>query len=68
MTDVLSRDVPIKNIIVKTRFDNLDAIASGPSVENTAERLQATDLVAVFDEIRDDYDYIIIDSSPILRV
>ena len=47
---------------------NLHMIPAGSSVENCAELLQEADLRAMFTEIEDDYDYIFVDTAPVLRV
>ena len=57
-----------KDVIVDTRIDNLDLIPVGSTTENAAELLQATDLVAMLAEVQDHYDYVFIDTSPVLRV
>lgn len=55
----------LQDIIQKTPFDNLDLISAGPIPPNPSE-LTATDKTAeLFSQLREQYDYIIIDSSPI---
>ena len=46
----------------------MDFVATGRSFENAAELLQSGSLKAVFSDIQDDYDYILFDTSPVLRV
>jgi Mrp family chromosome partitioning ATPase len=55
-------------MVLKTKIENLDLIPTGSSVENASELLQATSLVAMFLDVQNDYDYIIVDTSPVLRV
>ncbi|MCE5346079.1 MAG: polysaccharide biosynthesis tyrosine autokinase [Bacteroidales bacterium] len=52
-------------IIKKTRFDNLDIIPSGPIPPNPAELIASGNIPALLSELRELYDYIIIDSAPI---
>ena len=68
LTDVLRKEKKLGEVIEPTKIDNLSFVSSGGSVDDTAELLQASDLVGIFAEARDEYDYIFIDTSPILRV
>jgi Mrp family chromosome partitioning ATPase len=51
-----------------TRIEGLSLIPTGSSIDNASELLQSADLVGLFSEIQEDYDYIMIDTSPVLRV
>lgn len=68
MTDALNARGGLRDIIQKTRIDNLWLIPTGGSVENASELLQSSDLVGMFAEIQESFDYIMIDTSPVLRV
>ena len=68
MTDALKDGRPLKEIVQTTRFPGLSFIPCGTSVDNTAELLQVADMQSLFSEMLDVYDYIFIDSSPVLRV
>ncbi|MBN2301040.1 MAG: polysaccharide biosynthesis tyrosine autokinase [Lentisphaerae bacterium] len=68
MTDVLRSGGELKEVIRETRIENLHLIPSGATADNCAEMLQAANLNEMFAAIEDDYDYILIDTSPILRV
>ena len=68
VTDALKEGRSLKEIIVGTRIERLYLAPTGSSVENAAELLESTDIVANFKEIESDYDYFICDSSPVLRV
>jgi capsular exopolysaccharide synthesis family protein len=68
ITDVLKTGGSLRDVIRKTRVENLDLAPTGSSTDNSAELLQSTDLVKLFVEIQDDYDYILCDTSPVLRV
>lgn len=68
MTSVLDGKHKLRDVVMKTRFDNLSVVPSGKSLDNVSERLQVMDIKGMFEEIRDEYDYIIIDTSPVLRV
>ena len=68
VTDVLREGRSLKEVIVRTRVENLYLASTGGSVEDSAELLQSGDLVSLFVDVQDDYDYIICDTSPVLRV
>jgi capsular exopolysaccharide synthesis family protein len=67
-TDALREGRSLREVVRKTRVDNLWLVPTGSSIENSAELLQSADLVGFFAEVQDDYDYILIDTSPVLRV
>lgn len=68
VTDVLKSGRSLKEVVMKTRIENLYLAPTGSTVEDSAEILQAADVVGMFVGIQDDYDYIVVDTSPILRV
>ncbi|OGV72641.1 MAG: hypothetical protein A2269_05540 [Lentisphaerae bacterium RIFOXYA12_FULL_60_10] len=68
MTDVLQKQVPILSVVQTTRVPNLDLAPSGDSIDNASELLQSRDIKALFSEVKARYDYVILDTSPILRV
>lgn len=57
----------VKDYIINNR-DNLDLLASTKSVDNINRALKRTILHDVIEEVRNDYDYIIIDTPPIALV
>ncbi len=66
--DVMLGGEQIHNVIKTTRIENLSFIASGRSGENAAELLQSVSLKTIIGKVQDDYDYILMDTSPVLRV
>ena len=68
VTDALAGGRSLKDVIQSTRIEGLDLVPSGGSVEGSAELLQSTNVLGALVELQDDYDYIYIDTSPILRV
>ncbi len=68
VTDCLRGGRSLKEVIRPTRIENLWLAPTGSSEENAAELLQSSDIPGLFVEIQDDYDYIFLDSSPVLRV
>lgn len=68
ITDVLKAGGSLRKVIGATAHENLWFAPSGSTVKNTAELLQATDLHALINDVKDDYDYVFMDSAPVLRV
>jgi capsular exopolysaccharide synthesis family protein len=68
VSDALVTGRSLREFAVQTKVENLSLIPTGSSVDNASEILQSTSLVSVFLDVQNDYDYILIDSSPILRV
>jgi len=68
MCDVLRKTAKMKDIIVPTRIEGLFLAPPGKSVEDAPELLQSAGMEDIFLEVSDEYDYIIIDTSPVLRV
>jgi capsular exopolysaccharide synthesis family protein len=65
LTSYLINQSPIEEIIRKTSFPNLDVINSGPIPPNPAELLTLNKMEELISRVKEKYDYIIIDSSPI---
>ena len=69
VSDVMKEGRSLKEVVVKTRIDHLYLAPAGSMVDDCAEILQAGNIVVdMFVGIQDDYDYIIVDTSPVLRV
>ena len=68
VTDVLREGFPLKNAVQKSRIENLDVAPSGSDIDDSAELLQTIDIQKFFFSVYDDYDYIFVDTSPVLRV
>jgi receptor protein-tyrosine kinase len=52
----------------QTPIENLDVVAAGPDVANPAELLSSPHLASLVAELRQQYDVVIFDSSPLLAV
>ena len=64
-----SEDIEIDQIIVPSQVNPLlDVITAGPVPPNPAELILSNRLDALFDELRNRYDYIIVDSAPVAMV
>jgi len=68
VTDALQKGLSLREYLSGTRIENLDVVPTGSNVDDAAELLQSTGIVNLFAEVQDDYDYILVDTSPVLRV
>lgn len=65
MSTVLSKNSELKDVIWEhKKIENLDIITSGPIPPNPSELMQSGKLSDLIDELRETYDYIIIDAPP----
>jgi capsular exopolysaccharide synthesis family protein len=65
---VLSGQATVEDALQKTRFPRLTALTSGPVPPNPSELLGSLVAQKVLDELRTSFDYVIVDSSPLLAV
>ncbi len=68
LADVLRREIDWEHAVQPTRIDGLVVLPSGPSLENPAELLSQATLGQVLQQARAEYDYILVDTPPILAV
>ena len=61
-------EIDIHDIIKPSGMDNLDIITSGHVPPNPSELLSSKKMDELFAKLREEYDYIIIDSPPIIAV
>ena len=69
LTSYLSDDsYSIDDLVVPSEFSNLDILPSGIIPPNPNELLQSDRLDQLFAELRQHYDYVIVDSAPVAMV
>lgn len=68
LSNVLARRSTLQDAIQETFIVGLDVITSGPIPPNPAELLSSQGLDALLQEVKNQYDIIIIDSPPLLSV
>jgi capsular exopolysaccharide synthesis family protein len=65
VSSYLINSAKLDEIIQPTQIKNLDLISAGPIPPNPVELIASDRTADLFEELREKYDYIIIDSSPI---
>ncbi len=68
LVEHLTEGLPATRIIKKTELDRLDVITAGKRVDNPAEVFDATRIGKMIDSVAGDYDFIVVDSPPVLPV
>ncbi|MGM0408796.1 MAG: polysaccharide biosynthesis tyrosine autokinase, partial [Bacteroidota bacterium] len=64
----LNEEVTLNEIIQKTEFKNLDVIHSGPVPPNPLDLMEKEMMTNLFDFLKKNYEYIIIDTPPLAQV
>lgn len=64
LSNYMVRNVTSKEIIKKTDVDNLWLIPAGPILPNSSELIEAGVLDELIEELKQQFDYVIIDSTP----
>ena len=68
MTDVLTERLDVADVIKKTAVATLDLITAGHPEPNPAELLTSPRLNEIIEKLRKSYDFVVVDSPPILAV
>ncbi|AWH92937.1 polysaccharide biosynthesis tyrosine autokinase [Dietzia lutea] len=68
LTNILSGQAKFAEVVQETRHDGVDLLACGPLPPNPSELLASDMARHLLDELRSKYDYVIIDSPPLLPV
>lgn len=68
MSTVLSETIPWKETVQTTFIENLDFIAAGPVPPNPSELLMKSRTKEIVDSLKESYDFILIDSPPVVLV
>lgn len=66
LSEYLSGQKELKEIIYHINNTSLDIIFAGPLSPNPSELLESTNCENMFNELKDKYDYIIVDTAPSL--
>jgi len=66
LSGLLTSKVDFNSNVVKSRFDNLDFIPAGEIVPNPSELLATSRFVELLSIAKENYDYVLVDSPPVL--
>ncbi len=67
-TSVLTGELDVNRVIIKTKQPNLDVITSGPIPPNPSELLAMEGAKELIGQLKKEYDTILLDSPPVLPV
>ena len=68
LSDALSGNVLLSEVIRATEIEGLDFVSRGEVPANPAELLMKADLKVLLEEVSSQYDYVILDAPPIMAV
>ncbi len=68
VSTVLSGAAPLEDVLQKTKFPRMTVLAAGPTPPNPSELLGSLTAEKMLSELRAQFDYVIIDSAPLLAV
>lgn len=68
LTNVLTKQKPLAEVITTTDVENLDVLTSGPIPPNPAELLGSKAMLEFLKKVEEHYDIILFDTPPILAV
>lgn len=68
LTSAISGSFPLEKCIQTTDIENLDILSAGPIPPNPAEMVGSDRMTKLLAELKEKYDYILIDAPPVLAV
>lgn len=68
VSNVLSGATPLTEVLQETNYPHLTVLAAGPTPPNPSELLGSRTAEKMIAELRGNFDYVIIDSAPLLAV
>lgn len=68
LTNVLAVSAPVEDVLQQVGNGRLHVLAAGPTPPNPSELLGSSHMRHLIKQLRDGYDYVVIDSSPLLPV
>ncbi|MEH7249107.1 CpsD/CapB family tyrosine-protein kinase [Neobacillus niacini] len=68
LTSVLTKEISLDKAITKTKVPNLDILTSGPIPPNPSELLDSKSMETILEQLKDRFEYVVLDSPPILVV
>jgi succinoglycan biosynthesis transport protein ExoP len=66
LANLLARQTTFQDVLQRTDTPNLDFIAAGPTPINPAELIAGSGFATLLEQIKNDYDIIVVDAPPVL--
>lgn len=68
LTNILAEDMDYKEVLKSAEIEGLDIIPGGPKPPNPSELLGSRNMKNFLERVKEDYDFVLIDTPPILPV
>jgi len=68
LSSVLRDNAPLESVVLKNVYENLDFLPAGPRVKNPGDMLSNDKMQELIHACAQNYDYVVIDSPPLLPV
>jgi len=68
LSQYLSGQAPVRDILYGTNYENMDVIFAGPMAPNPSELLNGKVFAKLMIELKQRYDYVLIDTPPMANV
>lgn len=68
LADVLTREIEWRNAVAETQVPKLSVLCAGQTPANPAELLATAEFEALLNELRKEYDFVLVDTPPLLAV
>ena len=68
LSQYLSGQAPVRDILYGTNYENVDMIFAGPMAPNPSELLNGRAFAKLMGELKQRYDYVLIDTPPMASV
>ena len=68
VSSIIQDGIELQDAIQDTVIPNLQILSSGPRTDHPSELLHSDEMATILDVLRDKYDFILVDSPPVLAV
>jgi tyrosine-protein kinase Etk/Wzc len=68
LSSVLKGEKTVDEVLIKGAYENLDFLSAGPRVRNAGDLLAGEAIQSIINDIAQHYDFVVIDSPPLLPV